>query len=55
MSSRDEEADMEFLFVKDHSVSQQEKVKAFWKFLDAQNCLQPQIGNEKYEFMLSIR
>ncbi|KYN33002.1 hypothetical protein ALC56_12636 [Trachymyrmex septentrionalis] len=49
MSSRDEEADMEFLFVKDHSVSQQEKVKAFWKFLDAQNCLQPQIGILEHE------
>ncbi|XP_011696049.1 PREDICTED: uncharacterized protein LOC105454838 isoform X2 [Wasmannia auropunctata] len=44
MSSRDEEADMEFAFVKENSRSQQEKVKAFWKFLDAQNCLQPQEG-----------
>jgi len=46
MSSReaDEEADMEFAFVKENSMSQQEKVKAFWKFLDAQNCLQPHKG-----------
>ncbi|KYM95283.1 hypothetical protein ALC62_14194 [Cyphomyrmex costatus] len=44
MSSRDEEADMEFSFIKENSVSQREKVKAFWKFLDAQNCLQPHKG-----------
>ena len=54
MSSKDEEVDMEFSFIKEDSVSQQEKVKAFWKFLDTQN-LHLQKGNEKYEFMLSIR
>ncbi|XP_012057626.1 PREDICTED: uncharacterized protein LOC105620745 [Atta cephalotes] len=37
MSSKDEEVDMEFSFIKEDSVSQQEKVKAFWKFLDTQN------------------
>ncbi|XP_018360592.1 PREDICTED: uncharacterized protein LOC108759581 isoform X2 [Trachymyrmex cornetzi] len=49
MNSRDEEADMEFSFIKENSVSQQEKVKAFWKFLDAQNCLQPQKGILEHE------
>ncbi|EGI69946.1 hypothetical protein G5I_01271 [Acromyrmex echinatior] len=44
MSSSDEETDMEFSFIRENSISQQEKVKAFWKFLDAQNCLQPQKG-----------
>ncbi|XP_018305793.1 uncharacterized protein [Mycetomoellerius zeteki] len=44
MSSRDEEVYMEFSFIKENSVSQREKVKAFWKFLDAQNCLQPHKG-----------
>lgn len=35
---------MELRFVKEDSVSQKEKVKAFWKFLDAQNNLQPYEG-----------
>lgn len=35
---------MEFVFVREDSVSRQEKVKAFWKFLDDQNCLQPHKG-----------
>ncbi|XP_070160628.1 uncharacterized protein [Polyergus mexicanus] len=49
MDSRDEEACMEFVFVRGDSVSQQEKVKAFWKFLDDQNYLQPQKGTLEHE------
>ncbi|CAL1684402.1 unnamed protein product [Lasius platythorax] len=49
MDSRDEEACMEFVFVREDSVSRQEKVKAFWKFLDDQNCLQPHKGTLEHE------
>ncbi|XP_029671886.1 uncharacterized protein LOC115240710 [Formica exsecta] len=49
MDSRDEEACMEFVFVRGDSVSQQEKVKAFWKFLDDQNYLQPHKGTLEHE------
>ncbi|XP_025988630.2 uncharacterized protein LOC105194412 [Solenopsis invicta] len=49
MSSTDENIDMEFAFVRENSISQQEKIKAFWKFLDAQNCLQPHEGISERE------
>lgn len=55
MSSRDEEVYMEFSFIKENSVSQREKVKAFWKFLDAQNCLQPHKGNKSMNLGYHIR
>ncbi|XP_029168216.1 uncharacterized protein LOC114938416 isoform X1 [Nylanderia fulva] len=44
MGSREKPACMEFVFVREDSESRQEKVKAFWKFLDSQNCLQPHKG-----------
>ncbi|XP_077268647.1 uncharacterized protein LOC143900801 [Temnothorax americanus] len=50
MSSEDEdEIHIELAFVRDNSISQQEKVKAFWKFLDAQNCLRPHEGISERE------
>lgn len=42
--SEDEESCMKFVFVREESSSRKEKVKAFWKFLDGQNCLQPHKG-----------
>ncbi|GAB1868979.1 hypothetical protein CAJAP_10058 [Camponotus japonicus] len=47
--SEDEESCMKFVFVREESSSRQEKVKAFWKFLDGQNCLQPHKGTLEYE------
>ncbi|XP_028049964.1 uncharacterized protein LOC114255458 [Monomorium pharaonis] len=49
MSSTDEKTDMEFAFIREKSISQREKIKAFWKFLDTQNCLQPHKGISERE------
>ncbi|XP_012235719.1 uncharacterized protein [Linepithema humile] len=49
MNSRDEKACMELVFVRENSLSKQEKAKAFWKFLDAQNDLLPHKGTLKYD------
>ncbi|KAL6448707.1 hypothetical protein ACFW04_000499 [Cataglyphis niger] len=49
MDLRDKEAHMKFVFVREDSVSQQEKMKAFWKFLDDQNYLQPHKGTLEHE------
>lgn len=46
--SRSKEGYMELHFVKNDSVSQQEKAKLFWKFLDAQDKLQLQKGISIY-------
>ncbi|XP_072745348.1 uncharacterized protein [Anoplolepis gracilipes] len=49
MGSTDEEAHMEFVFDrKKNSTNEQEKVKAFWKFLESQN-LEPHKGISEYE------
>ncbi|XP_011340612.2 uncharacterized protein LOC105281231 isoform X2 [Ooceraea biroi] len=48
MASR-EGINMELKFIRGNGVSQKEKVKAFWKFLDAQNNLQPHKGILEHE------
>jgi len=35
---------MELKFIRNSSLSQKEKIKEFWKFLDAQDDLQPHEG-----------